>query len=290
MDSRLEEPAETVIVSVREKVRDGSIVVGGALRRVVGKSGGDRVVALHEVGNLAPFRERLDWLLAHYDVVSVHDLLASGPSARRRIALTFDDGYSFWHEELAPLLRDRHVPAVFFVSSGLVGLSGSAAREFTRRRLARTRTLRFLTLAQLRDLAADPLFEIGGHTVHHVHFGRIADQSLLRREISDDRARLEDWTGSAVHLFAYPFGTPDTVTADARRTLRSLGFSAAFTLVPGGWPSRGEDRYAAGRDGLQPTYSDRQWQARLAGGYDWLYRAKTALVPRRSSRRSEESP
>jgi peptidoglycan/xylan/chitin deacetylase (PgdA/CDA1 family) len=276
-----------VTVPVREKIRNGSILLVSALRRVAGRPGGSRVIALHEVGDLSLFRDRLDWLLARYDVVSVRDLLASAPSARRRVALTFDDGYSFWHEELAPLLRDRGVPAVFFVSSGVVGLSGSEAQEFTRRRLARTRPLRFLTLDQLRDLAADPLFEIGGHTVHHVHFGRIADGSLLQREVADDRARLQDWTGSAVDLFAYPFGTPDTITVEARRTIRSLGFSAAFTLIPGGWPSRGGDRYAVGRDGLQLTYSDGQWEARLAGGYDWLYRAKTALSSRNATVRRE---
>ena len=273
--------------SARGMVRNGAILAAAALRRVGGRSGGGRVLAFHEVGDLARFRDRLDWLMSRYEVVSVRDMLASSAGNRSKVALTFDDGFSFWHEELAPLLRDRGVPAVFFVCSGLIGLSGQSADRFARRNLKRARQLRFLTLQQLRDLADDPLFEIGGHTVNHPHLGRLGDEPALRREIADDRSRLQEWTGSGVDLFAYPFGTPDAITPAARRAVAQLGYAAAFTLIPGPWAHRGADRYTIGRDGLQLDYSDAQWNARLAGGYDWLYRAKVALTPRSVAARGE---
>ena len=53
------------------------------------------------------------------------------PNDRTQLTLTFDDGYASWHESVAPLLEERGIPAVFFVSSGLVGLRGEA-RESSR--------------------------------------------------------------------------------------------------------------------------------------------------------------
>jgi peptidoglycan/xylan/chitin deacetylase (PgdA/CDA1 family) len=266
--------------TLKKGVRNAMVRAGGALAAVGGLKAGKRALAFHDVPDLALFCDLLDRLLAEYDVLPMREWLAAPPTGRTQLTLTFDDGYASWHEAVAPLLEERRLPAVFFVSSGLVGLHGEAAREFARLRLRRTRELTFIGLRELEDLARHPLFEIGGHTVTHADLGQVADRGTARAEVADDQARLEDWLGTAVRWFAYPFGGPRNVSATARSVVEETGMSAAFTLTPGWWDPGSGDRFLIGRDGVDPSLPFSLWQAWLRGGYDRLYALKHAAATR----------
>lgn len=247
---------------------------GGALASVGGAKPGKRVLAFHEVPDVPRFRDFLDRLLAEYEVLGMDHWLNGRPGDRTQLALTFDDGYASWHSAVAPLLVERGVPAVFFVTSGLVGLRGEQARDFTRERMLRTQELEFISLDQLRELAEHPLFEVGGHTRTHPDLGQIEDRQTMSDEIAGDRARLEDWLGTSVRWFAYPFGTPANVPQLARSVVEESGLSAAFTLIPGSWEPDDGDRFLVGRDGLDPSLPFSVSRAWLRGGYDRLYALK----------------
>jgi peptidoglycan/xylan/chitin deacetylase (PgdA/CDA1 family) len=262
--------------TLKEGVRNAMVRAGGALAAVGGPKAGKRALAFHDVPDLALFRDLLDRLLTEYDLLPMREWLEAPLTERTQLTLTFDDGYASWHEAVAPLLAERHVPAVFFVSSGLVGLQGEEAREFARLRLRRTRELAFISLRELEDLARHPLFEIGGHTVSHADLGQVADRGTARAEVADDQARLEDWLGTAVRLFAYPFGAPRNVSSTARSAVEEAGMSAAFTLTPGWWDPGSGDRFLIGRDGVDPSLPFSIWRAWLRGGYDRLYALKSA--------------
>jgi peptidoglycan/xylan/chitin deacetylase (PgdA/CDA1 family) len=263
-------------------LRNALVRMGGAIASVAGAPAGKRALAFHDVPDPARFADLLDRLLGEYEVLAMEDWLGCPVGDRTQLTLTFDDGYSSWHETVAPLLRERGVPACFFVASGLVGLSGEAARTFARTRMRRYQELELIGLDQLGDLAAEPLFEIGSHTRNHADLGRIADRRTVEDEIAGDRARLEDWLGTQVRWFAYPFGMSRHLSVLARSILDEAGISAAFTLVPGWWdPSRG-DRLAIGRDGPDPALPYAVWRAWLRGGYDRLYSWRAALASSRS--------
>jgi len=235
---------------------------------------GKRALAFHEVPDIPRFRDFLDRLLAEYEVLSLEDWLKDPLGDRTQLTLTFDDGYASWHTAVAPLLAERSVPAVFFVSSGVVGLRGKEARDFARNRLRRSQELSLISLDRLRDLAQHALFDVGGHTLTHADLGRIGDRSTLHNEIAGDRARLEDWLGRSVRWFSYPFGTPANVSPLARSVVEEVGMSAAFTLIPGWWEAKRGDRLLIGRDGLDPSVSFSISRAWLRGGYDRLYALK----------------
>jgi peptidoglycan/xylan/chitin deacetylase (PgdA/CDA1 family) len=266
---------------VKHAVRNGLVRAGGVLAALTGAGPGKRAVAMHDVPELDRFAEFLDRLAAEYEVLTMDDWLSQPARAtdQTQLTLTLDDGYASWHESVAPLLEERGMPAVFFVSSGLVGLRGERAREFARLKLRRTRELEFISLPDLEQLADHRLFEVGSHTRNHVDFGRVSDRRLAREEIAGDRARLEDWLATEVRFFAYPFGTPASISPLARSVVDELGFEAAFTLVPGWWePERG-DRLAIGRDGVDPAVPFGVWRAWLRGGYDRLYWLKSEHAP-----------
>jgi peptidoglycan/xylan/chitin deacetylase (PgdA/CDA1 family) len=260
--------------TLNKSVRNGLVRAGGAIASLTRPKPGKRALALHEVADLARFREFLDWLLAEYEVMALEDWLKEPIGDRTQLTLTFDDGYESWHTAVAPLLAERGVPAVFFVTSGLVGLRGGEARDFARNRMLRSQEPRFIGLDQLRDLAEHASFEVGGHTLTHPDLGRVEDRHTVRREIAGDRARLEDWLGTSVRWFAYPFGTPRTVSPLARSVVEEVGMSAAFTLIPGWWEADTGDNFLIGRDGLDPSLSFAVSRAWLRGGYDRLYALK----------------
>jgi peptidoglycan/xylan/chitin deacetylase (PgdA/CDA1 family) len=259
----------------KRRVRNSLVRASAVTQR--GPRAGKRALAFHEVPDVERFGEFLDRLKEAYDILPLQEWLTAPAGNRIQLTLTFDDGYASWHEAVAPLLEERRLAAVFFVSSGLVGLKGGEAREFARTRLRRTRELEFIGLPELEELARHPLFEVGGHTITHVDLGRLTDRDAARAEVAGDRARLEDWLGVPVRWFAYPFGGPGNVSSTAREVVEEVGMSAAVTLIPGWWePSQG-DRFRIGRDGLDPSLPFSLWQAWLRGGYDRLYALKSGL-------------
>lgn len=244
-----------------------------------------RVLSFHDLlpGPGSPFPGRLRWLAERCRVVSLADAAAgSGLDPERlNVALTFDDGYEEHGSFAAPLLHELGLPATFFVPSAALGLEGEAAQAFARERVRRSsRSFRFLSAAALAELAAEPLFEIGGHTRDHVDLGQAAAPEELRAQIADDKAALEQIGGRPLRFFAFPFGGAEHTSAAALRALAAAGYTAAFTIMPGYW-RRDSDPLLVGRDSLAFDWTESAWSAALRGAYDPLALAKWRREHRR---------
>ena len=105
----------------------------------------------------------------------------SGPSSRKRVALTFDDGPSPFTARILDVLAARDVRATFFVEGRRI-----AGREALLRRM----------------LAAGHM--IGNHSFSHVNLAK-AD-AAARRQIDDTQAAIEGATGFTPCLLRPPFG------------------------------------------------------------------------------------
>jgi peptidoglycan/xylan/chitin deacetylase (PgdA/CDA1 family) len=97
---------------------------------------------------------------------------------------------------------------------------------------ARVGTKLMMTPQQIAKLHREGM-EIGAHTVTHPILSSIADDQA-RAEIVQSKRTLEEITGSAVTLFAYPNGKPPA-DYDGRhvRLVREAGFAAAVSTIPG---------------------------------------------------------
>jgi peptidoglycan/xylan/chitin deacetylase (PgdA/CDA1 family) len=115
----------------------------------------------------------------------------SGPSARKRVALTFDDGPSAFTARILDVLEAEHIPATFFVVGRNV-----AGRE--------------PLLKQM--LGAGHM--IGNHSFTHVNLSK-ADPAALK-QIDDTQAAIERATGFEPCLLRPPFGLA------SRKLLRAL--------------------------------------------------------------------
>ena len=74
--------------------------------------------------DVSTFNEDLDFLLRHYDPVSLDDVIAAVSHGtkltRHSFLLTFDDGFREIHDVVAPMLVARGIPAVFFLNTSFL--------------------------------------------------------------------------------------------------------------------------------------------------------------------------
>jgi peptidoglycan/xylan/chitin deacetylase (PgdA/CDA1 family) len=79
---------------------------------------------LYQYRNIRQFTKDLDFFLAHYQPVTLNELLEHLDRKRslpkRCFHLTFDDGFREMHDVVAPILRAKGVPATFFLTTGFI--------------------------------------------------------------------------------------------------------------------------------------------------------------------------
>ena len=116
-----------------------------------------------------------------------------------------------------------------------------------------------LTAAEVGELAADPLFEIGGHTATHPALP-LLDAAGRRRDILDGKGACERLTGRTPIGFAFPYGAND---ADARAAVAECGFAWACTTQARPLAAREPDWFALPRSRWPigtPPPSSRRWR------------------------------
>jgi peptidoglycan/xylan/chitin deacetylase (PgdA/CDA1 family) len=150
------------------------------------------------------------------------------PPPTRRHALYL----AVWQALLGLTTADRrHAVAELLAWAGL----GASARPSHR-------TLREQELIALAD---GELIEIGAHTVAHPVLASMTPAEQ-HGEVAGSRLMLRSMLGRDVRTFAFPFGKPEHVGADATATVRSAGFTAAFLNVHG-TVTAGTDPFAVPR-------------------------------------------
>lgn len=153
----------------------------------------------------AMFDELLEILSREYRIVPFAQLRAElcgeeGVKAKT-VAITFDDGYLDNFTVAAPILKQRKVPATFFVTSGYINTNHVFPWD-----LNSPISHPLMTWDHVRQLAAEG-FEIGAHSVNHPNIGKCSPE-IARAEIIDSKRCIEDRLGKPVFGFAYPFGGP----------------------------------------------------------------------------------
>jgi peptidoglycan/xylan/chitin deacetylase (PgdA/CDA1 family) len=100
-----------------------------------------------------------------------------------------------------------------------------------------------MTAAEVRVLAADRLFEIGGHTASHPVLPALTPAER-RHDIGEGKAACERLIGRTPAGFAYPHGAND---ADSRAAVAECGFEWACTTQSAAVPASGADWYGLPR-------------------------------------------
>ena len=158
------------------------------------------------------FRRHLDWLLRETEVVSLGEVLRPGP--RMRVALTFDDAFLNFREQVWPELRSRGLPATLFVPTAFV--DGDIESPLTGTSLA---ACSWDDLRAMRDEG----LAIGSHTHTHPNLRRLSVDEV-HRELETAQHRLHEELGLHAEDFCYPQAkhSPAVVKAVGRHHRRGV--------------------------------------------------------------------
>jgi peptidoglycan/xylan/chitin deacetylase (PgdA/CDA1 family) len=141
-----------------------------------------------QYGNVSPsrFRKTLTYLEETYEIVDLPEVLSGG--SRKKVALTFDDGWENFYRHALPVLREFDVPATVFLVSEYIDSDP------------------MLSISQIEELIQEPLVTIGNHTRTHPYLSRIGNHKALEDQILGAKEDLEQRFDITVSRFSYPRG------------------------------------------------------------------------------------
>ena len=229
----------------------------------------DAILTFHSIddsGGLLSYPERelarlLDGLLEEgVAIVPLAQLLAKPPGARRRVALTFDDGLKSVRSAALPLLKARALPFTLFVVTDFVGRDNGWPSQ--RKGIARMPLLDWRELEELRDAGA----EIGSHSASHVALRGLSEAGWTH-ELADSKRYLEDRLGIAAASFAYPYGVHDDESVARVSACFERAVTTRLAYVRSGEPParlpRLESHYLQPASRWRPLFG---WRARFGIG------------------------
>ena len=143
------------------------------------------------------------------------EVVAHGLRDRKEVALTFDAcstrDVSKYDARITHELLAANVPATIF-------LGGSWAKE---------------EVAQVKELARHPQFELGNHTYTHPHLPKLKDDARIRTELLRTQAEVQALTGRTPRWFRPPYGEYDQRVV---RIAAELGLTTVEYDLPSGDP------------------------------------------------------
>jgi peptidoglycan/xylan/chitin deacetylase (PgdA/CDA1 family) len=171
-------------------------------------------------------QRHLDLLVRGYRPITPAMLLAAirqgTPLPERAVLLTFDDSSAEHLEHAYPILRARGLEALLFIPTGLVREPGHDPAGYPE-----DAGLDWAQLRRMRDV-----FTIGSHGVSHQAM-TVLPRADAAAEITDSKRVLEERLGEPVWSFAYPYGSHGAFDDELEVVVRSAGYAASFTTVPG---------------------------------------------------------
>jgi len=200
-----------------------------------------RVLTYHRFGDAAfdpfcvtrrDFEAQMRWLADRRRAVSLDDLAAFLFGEKElpdgAVLVTADDGFRSVYTQMLPVLKQYAVPAVVYVSPGLIRDGSPSPRTDD---FSGGQGEEYLTWEELRCLAAEGVV-IGSHGWSHRSLGRMGPVEA-REEAIRSREVLEQRLGRRVTSLAYPFGTRADFNNTTANILAETGYTTAFTSQHG---------------------------------------------------------
>jgi len=178
------------------------------------------------------FRDQITWLSDHgFEVITLSSLLQlvqmqSYNKLRKKVVITFDDGYKNFITNALPILLDSGTPATVFIITNLFG-SRASWKKFDP-------NIQLMSEEEVCYIKAQGI-NLGSHTATHAKL-TLLDHDELQRQLKDSREKLIHF-GESFHTFSYPFGLWSPQIANA---VKAAGYECALAV--------GEDTRLAAAD------------------------------------------
>jgi len=159
---------------------------------------------------------RMNDFLQHLKIIENNDMSFVNPKNfehelksnknKRKILLTIDDGFSSFYENAWPILKQKKIPFILFVSTREVG------------------AFNYMSWDQIREIEKEDFVEIGNHSHTHEY---LVDENkdVIISDIKKSILIFKKELGKNSDFFSYPFGE---YSLEFRDIVKSLGFKYAF--------------------------------------------------------------
>ena len=198
------------------------------------------------------FDRQMQLLRRYFEIIPLDALLRLQEiprSNRPLVSVTFDDGYLDNYVNAFPILQKNHVPAAFFVSTGLIGTD----RQFPHDIRRGNKPIPMMEWAHLVEMHGAG-FTIGSHTVSHINCAK-AEEGRVRAELADSLDEIRSRLGANEVAFAYPYGGGNDMTKERLELVKEIGYSACLSAYGGNNVGR-IDRFNVVRRGVHWEFSD----------------------------------
>ncbi len=159
---------------------------------------------------------RLNDFLKHLEIIKNNNIQFVNPKnfkndltsnkKQRKILLTIDDGFLSFYENAWPILKDRKIPFILFVSTREVGSSN------------------YMNWNQIKEISKEDFVEIGNHSHSHEY---LVDENIetIKSDIQKSINIFKEKLGKNSEFFSYPFGE---YSISFKNIIKSLEFKYAF--------------------------------------------------------------
>ena len=125
---------------------------------------------------------------------------------QRKILLTIDDGFLSFYENAWPILKEKKIPFILFVSTREVG------------------SFNYMSWDQIREISQEDFVEIGNHSHTHEYLVDVNDK-IIKADIQKSINIFKEKLGKNSDFFSYPFGE---YSLNFKNIIKSFGFKYAF--------------------------------------------------------------
>jgi peptidoglycan/xylan/chitin deacetylase (PgdA/CDA1 family) len=207
------------------------------------------------------FARQMEWIAREARPLSLVQALGTDVERPLEVALTFDDGYASVFAHGFPILKSLGLTASMFLNTGLVGLKQRTPSD---PQAGHYPGEEFLLWSEV-DALLDAGWVMGSHGEHHLDHSR-EPVSVVRRELSGSKKRLEEILPGPCLYFAYTWGRH---TPQLRRLVAEAGYRWGLAGVHGPVRPSG-DPFAVPRINIDQTYTLDDLRAVLRGDWDYL--------------------
>ncbi len=230
-----------------------------------------RVLCFHWIGRSSRknFEKKIIWLKKHYKIMFLNDLhkrINNKNLKGNEIAITFDDGFSDFHDVVLPLLIKHKIPVTLFIPTKIFELNKVNTTKFAIGKIGIKKTL--LSKSQILDISKSKFVNLQSHSHTHCNFGTESTK-FLKNELLVSKRKIEKITGESVDILAYPFGDIFNTSNNALLALREAYYTSALTIIPG-FNHYYSKKLLLSRDSIDPNMNNLLLRAWLSGAYDIL--------------------
>ena len=167
-----------------------------------------------------------DW--SFYTVTELYELAEKGEVPSKSVAITFDDGYEDNFINAFPLIKKYNAKATIYLVVDRHDRDWSGKRK-EKNQGAGLLLEPKLSDAQVKEMLASGLIEIGSHTLTHDNLVSL-DALAKRKEIQESRDKIRSEFGIDCEAFCYPFGLYEPEDVEIAK---EAGYKTATTVSSG---------------------------------------------------------